>query len=250
MAIDLGKQVGPLPLGAWIAVVGGGLGLAYYSYRNNLTTAPADDSAVGYDPNNIGNGAVGGWEQTQPSSNTTTPSLETNEAWGRAATNWLIAQGYDASESDSAIRKYLAGNDPAPSIKEYVLQGLALAHFGAPPNPLPPSLNPPPSIPIGTGNEPAPTPVIITRPPEQTVQTAPPAPAPPPAPASVRWYVVKPWPQKGSSLWTIAEIFYGNGNQYTRIYNANRTGVRRPDGSMGMISNPNLIQPGWKLYIP
>jgi len=48
----------------------------------------------------------------------------------------------------------------------------------------------------------------------------------------------------------MAEVYYGNGAQYPRIYNANRTGVRRPDGSMGMISNPNLLHAGWRLVIP
>jgi hypothetical protein len=238
MAIDLGRQIGPLPLGAWIAVVGGGLGLAYYSYTNSAPAASDADTAAQDAVNGIGNGAVGGWVQTQPTDPATTVTIETNEQWARQAINWLIAQGYDASESDSAIRKYIAGNDPAPSIKEYVLQGFALAKFGSPPNPLPPPLTPPPTVP---------PPVA---PPPPTPPPPPPPPSPPPAPANVRWFTVKPWPQKGSSLWTIAEIYYGNGSQYPRIFNANKTGVRRPDGSMGMISNPNLIRPGWVLHIP
>ena len=41
MAFDFSKQVGPLPMGAWIAVVGGGLGLGYYTYRQqNAAAAP------------------------------------------------------------------------------------------------------------------------------------------------------------------------------------------------------------------
>jgi len=55
---------------------------------------------------------------------------------------------------------------------------------------------------------------------------------------------------KGDNLWNIAKRYYGNGAQYVRIFNANRVGVRRPDGSNGMISNPNLIYPGWRLVIP
>lgn len=239
--MDLGKQVGPLPLGAWVAVVAGGLGLAYYSYAHSGSSTPAattDPNAGLY--NTVGNGAVGGWDQTAPSASTTTATLVTNEQWGRQGINWLIAQGYDASESDSAIRKYLAGNDPGPSIKEYVLQGLVLAHFGAPPNALPPSLTPAPTI----TPTPAPVPTPVPTP------TPTPTPAPPPAPAAARWYTVTPWPTKGSTLWGIAEIFYGNGSQYSRIFNANRTGVRRADGSMGMITSPNLIRPGWRLQIP
>lgn len=241
MAIDLGKQIGPLPLGAWVAVVGGGLGLAFYAYRTQNTAPTIVDDTSGQ--SGVGDGSVSSWVPTTPP--TTAPGGDdakptTNEAWAVQAINWLIAQGYDATTSDSAIRKYIAGNDPGPSLQEYMLQGLALKHFGSPPQPLPPPLTAPPTIPPPP---PAPTPTPTPPPP-------PPAPAPPPPAAQVRWYIVKPWPQKGSSLWTIAEIFYGNGAQYPRIYNANRVGVTRPDGSKGMISNPNLIYTGWRLYIP
>jgi LysM repeat protein len=46
--------------------------------------------------------------------------------------------------------------------------------------------------------------------------------------------------QKGDSLWKIAKQFYGNGSQYTKIYNANT----------GTISDPNKIYPGQVLTIP
>lgn len=45
---------------------------------------------------------------------------------------------------------------------------------------------------------------------------------------------------KGDCLWNIAKRFYGNGAQYTKIYNANKD----------KISNPNLIYPGQVLIIP
>lgn len=46
---------------------------------------------------------------------------------------------------------------------------------------------------------------------------------------------------KGDCLWNIAKKFYGNGADYTKIYNAN----------VGVIgSNPNLIYPGQVLTIP
>ena len=45
---------------------------------------------------------------------------------------------------------------------------------------------------------------------------------------------------KGDCLWKIAKRFYGNGAEYTKIYNANKD----------KISNPNLIYPGQKLVIP
>lgn len=45
----------------------------------------------------------------------------------------------------------------------------------------------------------------------------------------------------GDSLWKIAQRFYGNGAQYTKIYEANK-------GTIG--SNPDLIYPGQTFVIP
>lgn len=49
-------------------------------------------------------------------------------------------------------------------------------------------------------------------------------------------YTVK----SGDCLWKIAKQFYGNGAQYTKIYNANTDKIK----------NPNLIYPGQVLTIP
>lgn len=50
-------------------------------------------------------------------------------------------------------------------------------------------------------------------------------------------YTVK----SGDCLWNIAKKFYGNGSDYTKIYNANK-------GTIG--KNPNLIYPGQVFVIP
>lgn len=55
-------------------------------------------------------------------------------------------------------------------------------------------------------------------------------------PKSTGYYVVK----SGDTLWAIAKKYYGAGNKYTKIYNANKN----------IISNPSLIYPGQKLVIP
>lgn len=47
--------------------------------------------------------------------------------------------------------------------------------------------------------------------------------------------------KSGDCLWNIAKKYYGNGSQYTKIYNANK-------GVIG--GNPNLIYPGQVLTIP
>lgn len=241
MAMDLGKQVGPLPLGAWFAVVGGGLGLAYYGYKQQKPApTPVTDTGgqVG-----VGDGSVpGNWLPTTPPTGVGTGDVAgpatTNEAWAVRAINWLIAQGYDATESDSAVRKYITGNDPAPSAKEYVLQGIVLAHFGSPPYPLPPPLTPPPVV-VPPGGNPTPTPVPT------------PAPSPvPPAPARGVWAVVTAWPTRHSTLSGIAKDAYGDANQWHRIFDANRKGVKRPDGTLGMITDPNRIFAGWWLFLP
>ena len=44
----------------------------------------------------------------------------------------------------------------------------------------------------------------------------------------------------GDCLWNIAKKYYGNGSQYTKIYNANRDKIK----------HPNLIYPGQVLSIP
>lgn len=46
---------------------------------------------------------------------------------------------------------------------------------------------------------------------------------------------------KGDSLWKIAKTAYGDGNQWRKIYDANKDVVGK---------NPNLIYPGQKLVIP
>ncbi len=51
-----------------------------------------------------------------------------------------------------------------------------------------------------------------------------------------QWYTVV----AGDSLSKIAKHFYGDGNRWQKIYEANRD----------QIKNPDLIQPGWKLKIP
>lgn len=59
------------------------------------------------------------------------------------------------------------------------------------------------------------------------------------APASeevTEFYTVK----SGDSLWKIAQEFYGNGNKYQEIFEANKE----------VIKNPDLIYPGQTLRIP
>lgn len=54
--------------------------------------------------------------------------------------------------------------------------------------------------------------------------------------ASANTYTV----QAGDSLWKISQKFYGDGNQWRRIYEANR----------GTIKDPDVIHPGQTFTIP
>lgn len=58
-----------------------------------------------------------------------------------------------------------------------------------------------------------------------------------PAPEAAQTYTVV----KGDCLWNIAKKFYGNGSQYSVIYNANKDIIG---------GNPNRIYPGQILTIP
>jgi LysM domain len=232
MAVDLGKQYGPLPLGAWVAVVGGGLGIAWYTRQGGSKPATIVEDTSGIP--GVGTGSNSMWVQTTPPPTEVAAAFTTNEEWARAAVNYLIAQGYDAALADTAVRKYLESTPL--SLSENALIKIALAKYGAPPVLLP---------------EPPPLPVIPPPPVEQPpVTTPPPVNVPTPKPPDTRWIWVTPWPTKHSTLWGIASTAYGSGSKWPTLYNANRTGVRRPDGSMGMIKNPNLIYVGWKIYVP
>ena len=57
-----------------------------------------------------------------------------------------------------------------------------------------------------------------------------------PAAAQVEYYTIA----SGDTLWAIAQRFLGNGNDYNKIFAANKE----------VIKDPNLIYPGQKIRIP
>lgn len=127
MALDLSKQIGPLPLGAWIAIVGGGLAFAYYT-----STHAAAPAAVA-DP-----GVAAGYDAATPPPDTSTDTgtagitITDNDSWGTAAVNALVARGYSPSASQTAISKYLSGG--SPNLTDTALINLAILLIGAPPS--------------------------------------------------------------------------------------------------------------------
>lgn len=210
MALDLGKQIGPLPLGAWVAVVGTGLGIAYYSRNQGATdTTPTivDDTGT---QDGVGTGVDGNWiNVTPPTSTPAATPPQDNDEWGRQAIDYLVSQGYDAAVVQSAIAKALQGVGLSP--QEWVLWKIAITRTGAPPFPL--DVNP-------HQNVPGPT-----TPPHKP-------PTKKPSPVSHKVYVIRP----GDTLASVSKRFYGNKNNWDRIYESNRKGVKRA---------PYIKNPGW-----
>lgn len=224
--LDLGKMVGPLPLGAWVGAVGVG-GLLLVRNRRAAAAAPTtvtgDSGTVSLngDPG-VGTGAVGGWAYQSPTAATSTlvPEPTTNEEWAQRRLNQLIALGYDPAVADSALRKYLEG--AALSASEYALTKVALG-FGAPPLLLPAPLFAPPTLPVAA--TPAVTPPVAGLPA--------PAKSKPVAKAKVHHYTVR----SGDTLSSIGRKYHV---PWQAIYNANKKKIK----------NPNHISAGWVLTIP
>lgn len=168
--LDLAKQVGPLPMGAWIAVVAGGLGLAYYTSRTKVPDDGADDTTDESGGTGTGPGLTYVPIDTGDTENETGPA--TNEEWARIAIDGLTARGYPAALVNSAITKALMGGTDYQgakmSVQEWSIWQLALMYYGTPPQPVnvppptdvpgpvtpptnPPPTNPPPSTEPGTG---------------------------------------------------------------------------------------------------
>lgn len=57
-------------------------------------------------------------------------------------------------------------------------------------------------------------------------------------------YTVK----KGDTLWAIAKKYYGSGNKYTKIYNANKTVIEKAAKKNGKKSSSNKGVKGWWIY--
>lgn len=133
MAIDLGKQMGPLPLGAWIAVVGIGGGIAWYARNQGSDEPTIVEDASGVP--GVGTGGSGLWTELTPPTSSTPATPKTNEEWAIKMTQWLIAMGYDPIKSETAVRKYV--NQGKLSPQEFTLVTLAMAVIGPPPQALP-----------------------------------------------------------------------------------------------------------------
>lgn len=151
---DMGKMIGPLPLGAWAAVLIGGLGVAYYTRHSGSATPAPTDAPVVNDP--VGTGGSGMWANIDtPSSVDTVADPTTNDEWATKAIRTLVATGYPAINADQAIRRYVAGETLAAS--EAAMVNAAIMLIGPTPQVLPP-----PTTGIPTSPPPAPKPASGT----------------------------------------------------------------------------------------
>ncbi len=241
--VDAGKMIGPLPAGAWVAVVGGGVGIVWYSRRHPKAAPIAVDNTNGLP--GVGVGPAGFVAVTSSPASTDNSTISTNDQWATAAITYLIGQGYEPTMADAAIRNYI--NGVATTTQQQALVDIAMKKFGAPPQTLsPPTANPTPVVPPYLPPVEVPHPVTNQPPPPPQQAPQP----PPPPPMRLRYVVVMPWPAQESTLWGIAQQIYGNGTKWSDIYNANRAGGTRPDGSHGWINNPNLLFAGRTVYVP
>lgn len=211
-------------MGAWIAVVGGGLAIGwYFSSGSAKSSGGADDKVPLTEP---GVGVGGGSLIYDPPKDVETPEdkIETNATWGRRAQNWLIAEGYDPGMAVSAVTKFLTGQNR--TILEQSLINLALVKFGAPPEDVPVPEVPAPQPKPNPQPKPVPKPV-----------------KPLPMVKSFTYYTVR----RGDTVGIIAARF---STSWWNIFIANDVAGLRPDGSKGILYSPYSIKPGMTLVIP
>src|SRR5688500_6245002 len=129
MANPLTKQIGPLPAGMWLLVIGGGFAVGYFINRNMAKAPTEDPSSQQLTETGVRTGSRQLiYEPPQSGSKDTTP--DTNAAWGRRAVNYLVGTGVQSTTAESAVNKYLQGH--SLSIAEKALVNLASAAIGNP----------------------------------------------------------------------------------------------------------------------
>lgn len=133
--LDLGKQVGPLPLGMWIVVGAAGLGIGYMINKNANKAEPQGTFA---DPDSdVGTGG----QQLIYDPPTNQPAPESgpadNAEWARRGTNIMIAKGgYNFYTVWNALQKYISGEKV--TTQEMAIINIVIGELGAPPEPISP----------------------------------------------------------------------------------------------------------------
>lgn len=133
------KKIGPLPGWVWAAlVVGAAYGVYWYKGRNGGATATGNATTDSnyVDPNaggfpslgGIGSVVTGGTGTvTQPQGTT----VSTNPQWGRAVVQNAVSGGTDATLASNAVSNYLNGSPLTPSQQGVITAGIGA--LGVPP---------------------------------------------------------------------------------------------------------------------
>lgn len=156
------KKLGPLPVAVW---VGAALLIYLYMKRRSGTgaagqqTDPAGnvgtiDPATGYvygtagDTSGLagssGGSSFGGSSGSSGSGSTVAGQYADNNAWARAAINFLVGVGVDPTAANSAVTQYITSQ--ALTIPQQAEVNLAIQSIGAPPVPPTPGTSPPPVV--------------------------------------------------------------------------------------------------------
>lgn len=173
----LKTKMGPLPLGVWL-----GIALAVYVYYSRKNSSGVGDGNQTDPAGNVGTinpqtgyvagspedkaalaGSSGTTSDTQPSGSTVAGAYPDNNAWGRAAVNYLVSLGVDPTSANEAIQNYLTSQKM--TTQQQATVNLAVQGLGPPPD-LP--------GPVGTAPGPVVTPPPGTKPPGTTYASNPP----------------------------------------------------------------------------
>lgn len=202
---DLGQMVGPLPLGGWLVVVGGGVGLAVLGRKktaaaDTAAAAPAPADTTGWFTPAAGS-ITGGTVPLVTNGATTTadtiktPAPVSNDEWAREVMIVLVGRGYGAFATQNTLSKYLEGRQL--TAEEQIIVEAALRAKGPPPMP-------PISIPVSL------EPITVPKPSmPPTTPEPPPADCPmPPAgfPGAPGEVIIKKLPAPGGGCWWITNL--------------------------------------------
>ena len=238
--LNLGKKIGPLPLGVWVIIAG--LAIGGYLYWKNSGSPDADiaeeDAEAEQEmedvsiPDGVGEGpGYTYFPPPVPLPAETTPNINNNQQWARYAIEKTIRE---TSLSNTAIAntvtRYLA-KQPLNENQVAILQQV-FEIAGSPPKPLPIIRTKPGGGGGGGGgggNNPPHTPR--------------------PTPGDSKWHKIK----RGQTLQGIARRYYERPEQRWRdIFNANRKDRNRPGPADGFLKSPDDVKNhvGRWLYIP
>lgn len=149
------EKIGPLPAGAWIALVGGGLVITYTLNRRRGAApqvSTGTDTATGETQAPL---QATGFGTLVPAAVTVVPtSPTTNEEWVTRAVDAMVVANptTDPAAASDALTAYIHGQGLTPAQVAYVT--LAQALIGRPPLPLP----------TGPSGQPGPSPTPQPRP--------------------------------------------------------------------------------------